>query len=61
MILDFLSLDYAAGFGGKYGVQKDRVDQVFLRVVLGSLFANFGKANAPSFSVIRQFFKGTNA
>lgn len=23
----FLLVDYSAGFGGKYGVQKDRVDQ----------------------------------
>ena len=23
----FVLLDYATGFGGKYGVQKDRVDQ----------------------------------
>lgn len=23
-------VDYATGFGGKYGVQKDRVDQVML-------------------------------
>lgn len=28
IIVDNSFADYATGFGGKYGVQKDRVDQV---------------------------------
>ena len=49
----FILIDYSTGFGGKYGVQKDRVDQVD---ALSSFFQIFIYNNVILSSIIMCLF-----